>query len=755
MVFDALRRYDFDMFWISGYDFDNYSVVLFCFWYGLGYGLDMILECFGRVFILTWFWYGLGSEERLFRVPDGLASRKETRTAPGQPFGRFHEGSCGFHLILLWSWYGVDTVLVRFWYYFHTILIWFRYGFDMVPVSWLQKKETETAPGQPFGRFHEGSCGFHLILLWSWYGVNTSLIQFSYNFDMISIRFWYGSGELASKKGNRNSPGTGVWSIFRRFLWFWYGFEKLILIQFWYDFELVLIWFGIWFRWVDFTHYNFEFRPTSKIISYQDPISNRISIISAKPRQEQSHQQTISEIYQNYWKHIFKNLHPRDFRCYNLYRYILLNVLGYRFSFLFPHIFVWSSCFWLCTSASFFPPQPAVTTQLAHTTCPHNLRHHTTSSHNLLAHNLHTHTRNLPTQLPHTQLAHAQLTHTQHTQLAHTKLAHTSSKHTTCSHNFHAHKLLTHNLSPHNLLTHNLLAHNLSPHNLLTHTHTLLTHSLLTTYSSHTTYSHTQLVTTQLTHTHTLLTHNLRDRHTLLTHNLRGRRCWRGRRGAWRHRPPLCVAGVPLGDIDLHFAWQAWHLWHWAGSGGALGSFLVAAAVCVASVALGDIDLHFAWQVWHLVWQAWHLWHWAGSGGFCHTQLFHTHNFVAHFLHTHTTLSHISFTHNFVTHFFHTQPCHTHTTLSHNFVTHTQLFHTRNFVTHNSFTRNFVTYASFTRNTFTYTNLHAHTHNTATHSSFTQPCLHHLLYLSCLSHLIFTSAWWLLEEADMWGYPVL
>ena len=34
----------------------------------------------------------------------------------------------------------------------------------------------------------------------------------------------------------------------------------------------------------------------------------------------------------------------------------------------------------------------------------------------------------------------------------------------------------------------------------------------------------------------------------------------------------VCVAGVALGDIDLHFAWQAWHLWHWAGSGGALGS---------------------------------------------------------------------------------------------------------------------------------------------------------------------------------------
>ena len=33
----------------------------------------------------------------------------------------------------------------------------------------------------------------------------------------------------------------------------------------------------------------------------------------------------------------------------------------------------------------------------------------------------------------------------------------------------------------------------------------------------------------------------------------------RGRRGTCQH-------------MDRHFAWQAWHLWHWVGSGGALGS---------------------------------------------------------------------------------------------------------------------------------------------------------------------------------------
>ena len=106
----------------------------------------------------------------------------------------------------------------------------------------------------------------------------------------------------------------------------------------------------------------------------------------------------------------------------------------------------------------------------------------------------------------------------------------------------------------------------------------------------------------------------------------------------WSHRPSLCVAGVALGDIDLHFAWQEWHLWHWAGSGSALGSHLAPLSprrfawqvwhlvtstftlrgrrgtwshpplLCVAGVALGDIDLHFAWQTWYF-------WHWAGSGG--------------------------------------------------------------------------------------------------------------------------------------------
>ena len=75
------------------------------------------------------------------------------------------------------------------------------------------------------------------------------------------------------------------------------------------------------------------------------------------------------------------------------------------------------------------------------------------------------------------------------------------------------------------------------------------------------------------------------------------------------------MAGVALADIDPHFAWQAWHLRHWAGSGDALGSRLApwspspfawqawhlvtSAFVLRGRRGLGDIDPHFAWQAWH------------------------------------------------------------------------------------------------------------------------------------------------------------
>ena len=105
-------------------------------------------------------------------------------------------------------------------------------------------------------------------------------------------------------------------------------------------------------------------------------------------------------------------------------------------------------------------------------------------------------------------------------------------------------------------------------------------------------------------------------------------------------------AGMVLGGIDAHFAWQFSYLatstltlcgkrctwWHWVGSGGALGRCEAASVVCgrywrplcVAGVAQGDAGLAlverlvaatrpFAWQALHLV--AWTL----TFGGRCGT----------------------------------------------------------------------------------------------------------------------------------------
>jgi len=97
------------------------------------------------------------------------------------------------------------------------------------------------------------------------------------------------------------------------------------------------------------------------------------------------------------------------------------------------------------------------------------------------------------------------------------------------------------------------------------------------------------------------------------------------------------VAAVALADIHLRFAWQAWHLGHWAGAGGALGRALVArggAPLCVAgvagvaSVALGDIHRRFAWQACNLATSTFVL---CGRHGTCGTGLAVWH-FVTHHL---------------------------------------------------------------------------------------------------------------------------
>ena len=281
--------------------------------------------------------------------------------------------------------------------------------------------------------------------------------------------------------------------------------------------------------------------------------------------------------------------------------------------------------------ASCLPPPLLLTRSLL----TYNLLTHTytthTHIHNSHTHNSHTHTHNSHT---HTTITH---THT-HTTLKHTTYSHT---HTTCSH------------------TH---THNSETHTIFTHTHTTCSHRTLI----HTTLTHTTN-SLSLSHTHRLTTYT--QTHTKHAHTQLAR------------LGPVVAAALcaALGDISLHFAWQAvalgeidvysaWKAWHsaftsrgrrgtqrrWAGSGGALGSQLTpwtprlfvwqawhlatlrgrhgtwrhrcafcvgclalmaldrlwwrawvpvdavdAAAVCVAGVALGDIDVHAAWQAWH------------------------------------------------------------------------------------------------------------------------------------------------------------
>ena len=174
-----------------------------------------------------------------------------------------------------------------------------------------------------------------------------------------------------------------------------------------------------------------------------------------------------------------------------------------------------------------------------------------------------------------------------------------------------------------------------------------------------------------------------------------------------------------------HFAWQAWHLvtstfvsrarrgtWRHLPAFGVAGVALVAlggalgrrwspggtAPLCVAGVALGDIHLRFTWQAWH--WRTWSPLVARSATPLCH-------NFVTR------SLSHTTFTHTI----FHT----------HNFVTHTIfLCHTTSFI-----------------------------YDFVTHHFFYLSILHHLLCLSFLPRPPYNMCGSLLEEVDLWGYPVL
>ena len=282
------------------------------------------------------------------------------------------------------------------------------------------------------------------------------------------------------------------------------------------------------------------------------------------------------------------------------------------------------------------PPRPSrpVPPAYSHNLSPHNLLTRNLTTHNLIT------TQLVTTQLTHTQLDHTQLwPHTTYTQLTHVQFAHAQLDHT---HTTWPHNLLTHNLSPHNLLTHNL-----SPHNLLTHRGRRGT-------SRHRHRSSLRVAGVALTALGWLWWRAWAPFGAAVAAAVCGAGVALG-----HIDQSLCMAGVALRDIDRHFAWQAWHLSHWAGSGGVLGPRLAPLAprlfawqawhlatstvtlrgkcgtygtglaamarlgpvwrrgrcrlltwrhrpsLCMAGVALRNIDRHFAWQ-------AWHLWHWAG-----------------------------------------------------------------------------------------------------------------------------------------------
>ena len=275
----------------------------------------------------------------------------------------------------------------------------------------------------------------------------------------------------------------------------------------------------------------------------------------------------------------------------------------------------------------------------------------------------------------------------------------------------------------------------------------------------------------------------------------------RGRLGTWWHLLSFHVAGVAFGDVNLRFAWQAWCSWRWAGCLvahlNAVGcpwcrdtfpwqAWRLAISTFVSRGRRGAFHIHL-----HFAWQGWHLWHWAGSGRVSHKTLSHT-IFHTHLCDTPSSTHHLcdtpschtpSFTHNFVTHtqthnshthktvsqtILSTQLFHTHTQLCHTLSfthTHTQLCHTPSsttlshtiFHTHLCDTPSSTHHLcdtpschkpSFTHNFVTHTQTHkSHTHTklcrtpSCQHSSFTHKTLSHTIFHThthaTLSHTIF------------------
>ena len=211
------------------------------------------------------------------------------------------------------------------------------------------------------------------------------------------------------------------------------------------------------------------------------------------------------------------------------------------------------------------PTHPAVAssrhTQLVLT---HNLSSHHFSSHHLSSHHLSSHYLSTDN-CSHTTWYHTTCSHTtcSHTTCPHTASHHTTSHHTTCHHTtLSSHYLSTDNLSSHNLSSDHFSSHHLSSHH--------LSSPYLSTGHQHTgrVKLHRLVLCAQL--------------HRVL---------------------PSCQVG--FGNMDRHFAWQAWHLWHCVGSGGALGSQAALGRRGVLRGRRGTL-----WHPPNFVWQASHLMTW-------------------------------------------------------------------------------------------------------------------------------------------------
>ena len=236
---------------------------------------------------------------------------------------------------------------------------------------------------------------------------------------------------------------------------------------------------------------------------------------------------------------------------------------------------------------------------------------------------------------------------------------------------------------------------------------------------------------------------------------------------------------MALGDINLHFVWILvtstctlccrGHLWHGAGTGGALGSWWRCSSFCgrhgawrhrpslgVAGVALGDIDSATLRMLPRPA-VAIHLYPWFFGTSVMATKHDHPpliHNTCTYntlytqyvltphiYTHTHTLLSRTTLSRTILWHTL-SQAILVHTTLLHPLLSHTALSPTglsHTTLSHTTFTHHFYTphlYTHFFHQQHLYTELF-HTPHLDMHFLHT-PILHHLFSLPCLSHPIFT-----------------